>query len=193
MTGLRERCYWTACMFMKSTEIRDMELNWWKLQWNMADRWALSYFTQRMFAKLGFQTILSKQYKDNLQTYQRMEERMRNLPKSYNIVIKILDWVTNIKNNPVLMFYLAGLLLSWPPSKHIKTSMAVYACQCVILALLLIIGDLPIFCEEGGWAFLKVRALGIEFWSQLLFFGKITINNVLVSDHMSICGIYICL
>ena len=54
-----------------------------------------SYFTQRMFAKLGFQTIFSKQYKDNLQTYQRMEEKMRNLHKSYDIVIKILDWVTN--------------------------------------------------------------------------------------------------
>ena len=36
--GLRERCYWMACIFMKSTESRDMELNWWKLQWNMANK-----------------------------------------------------------------------------------------------------------------------------------------------------------
>ena len=50
-----------------------------------------SYFTQRMFAKLAFQTIFSKQYKDNLQTYQQMEEKMRNLHKSYDIVIRILD------------------------------------------------------------------------------------------------------
>ena len=50
-----------------------------------------SFFTQKMFAKLAFQTILSREYDGNLQTYQRMEAKMKELHKTFDVVIKHLD------------------------------------------------------------------------------------------------------
>ena len=50
-----------------------------------------SFFTQKMFAKLGFQTILSREYDGNLQTYQRMEAKMKELHKTFDVVIKHVD------------------------------------------------------------------------------------------------------
>ena len=50
-----------------------------------------SFFTQKMFAKLGFQTILSREYDGNLQTYQRMEAKMKELHTTFDVVIKHVD------------------------------------------------------------------------------------------------------
>ena len=50
-----------------------------------------SFFTQKMFAKLSFQTILSREYDGNLQTYQRMEAKMKELHTTFDVVIKHVD------------------------------------------------------------------------------------------------------
>lgn len=50
-----------------------------------------SYFTQKMFARLGFQTILSRSFDGNLPTYKHMQNELMELHKTFDVVIKHLD------------------------------------------------------------------------------------------------------